>query len=135
EAIKTSESYGTAAEAWRAAKAAADPVRKELAEARTKSAAADKKHSDVENALNAAKATLQPKLDLAATYAAVTAQADETLKTLGEDAELSQAVAIYRQRLAATQAEIVPLQAAVDAQVAALKAPADELAASRKVID
>ncbi|HUG20139.1 MAG TPA: hypothetical protein VMM56_14235, partial [Planctomycetaceae bacterium] len=135
EAVKTSETYGTSVEAWRVAKAAADPVRKELADARTKSAAADKKHSDVEIALSAAKANLQPKLNLAATYSAVTAQADETLKTLGGDAELSKSVEIYRQRLAATQAEIVPLQAAVDAQVAALKAPADELAASRKVID
>ena len=135
QAAQLTEAHDKAYEAWSSAKTEADPIEKELAEARTKSAASYKKYSAVENAMNAAKAKLQPKLDLAATYSAVTTQADETLKTLGEDAELNAAILIYRKRLAATQAEMVLLQKAVDAQVAAIKKPTEELEASRKVID
>ncbi|MDB4786754.1 MAG: DUF1549 domain-containing protein [Planctomycetaceae bacterium] len=128
-------SYEEMMNAWYEAKQAFEPVKTELRAARKKTAELYKPYEAAEKALTAAKANLQPQLDLIAKYETITMPADNALALLKTDDELVKALAPIKAKIAAIEKKAEPLRKAVTDKEAALVKPSNDLHASWKVID
>jgi hypothetical protein len=128
------EAYNKALAEREASDAAVLPVSTEHTQALAKAADSLKKMDAAQKAVTNAQAALVAKQGIVKSVEEATAKTKEVTAKLPQDQELAQASQKFIDRLTQLSAELPALQKGVEDTTAALKAPMDELVASRTVV-
>lgn len=110
------------------------PITDELAKASPPVDAAKKAFDTAFAALNATKAQLAVKQDVATTLAEATAKAQEAAKKLPAEKDLAAAAEKFAARSTAVTAEVAALTKNIEPQTAAIKTAGDALAAAQQAV-